>query len=160
VAGGGDLWWGKVESWLKRIDATGLGDVTKTAERWSYRLSKHVMATPAVADGLVYIADTGGMVHCVDADTGRAHWTHESSGEIWASPLVADGKVYVGTRRGQVLIFEAGRAKKLLFSAELTEPIAATPVAANGTLYIATMSRLIALNVKPAPVNPRSAKNP
>lgn len=145
VTVGGDLWWGKAQCWLKCIDATGAGDVTRTAERWSYPLNKHVMATPAVRDGLVYAADTAGTVHCVDAETGRPCWTHDASGEIWASPMVADGKVYVATRRGQVLIFAAGRTKKLLFSADLGEPISATPVAANSTLYIATMSRLFAL---------------
>jgi hypothetical protein len=28
VAGGGDLWWGKNEAWLKCIDATKTGDIT------------------------------------------------------------------------------------------------------------------------------------
>src|SRR2546430_1428135 len=75
-------------------------------------------------------------VHCLDAKTGAELWTHEAKGEFWASPLVADGKVYIGSRRGDFLVFAAGRDKKLLGVMELKDPIAATAVAANGTLYI------------------------
>ena len=48
VAGGGDIWWGKNEAWLKCIDATRTGDITTNGLVWSYTLQKHVMATPAV----------------------------------------------------------------------------------------------------------------
>jgi len=162
VTVGGDLWWGKAQSWLKCIDATGTGDVTRTAERWSYPLQGHVMATPAIQDGLVYVADTGGRIHCVDAGTGRPVWTHDVSGEVWASPLVADGRVHVATRRGEVLLLRAGRAKQLLFTGNLGEPISATPMAANGTLHIATMSRLYAFTSKaPSPrVTPAGRTGP
>jgi outer membrane protein assembly factor BamB len=145
VAGGGDYWWGKNEAWLKCIDATGTGDITRTGLVWSYALGKHVFATPAVHDGLVYLGDTEGVLHCVDAATGRAVWTHEASGDFWASPLVADGKVYVGTRRGEFLILRAGREKQVLHTVSLGAPISATAVAANGVLYVATMNRLFAV---------------
>src|SRR5262249_38224033 len=52
VAGGGDLWWGKTEAWLKCIDATGTGDITGTGLVWYYPLEKHVMSTAAVQNGL------------------------------------------------------------------------------------------------------------
>ena len=48
IAGGGDIWWGKNEAWLKCIDATGTGDTTSTAQIWSYPLNRHVMSTAAV----------------------------------------------------------------------------------------------------------------
>ena len=145
VAGGGDLWWGKRAAWLKCIDATRTGDITKTGEIWSYPLDQHVMSTPAVYNGLVFIADCSGKLHCLDAATGRPCWVHATKGEIWASPLVADGKVYLGTRRKEFLVFAASREKCLLSSIELDSPISATPVAANGTLYVATMQRLYAI---------------
>ncbi len=145
VAGGGDVWWGKNEAWIQCVDATLEGDVTATASLWSYPLVRHVMATPAVANGLVFIGDCGQTVHCVDARTGKALWTHEAGGEIWASPCVADGKVYLGTRRGQFLVFAADKEKKILSTIELGAPMNASAVAANGTLYVATMNRLFAV---------------
>jgi len=108
-------------------------------------LEKHVMGTPAVLNGLVFIADCGREFHCVDAETGKPCWTHEINGEAWASPLAADGKVYLGTRGGSFYIFAAAREKKLLSSCELGHPISATAAAANGVLYVTTMTRLYAV---------------
>ncbi|HLH52828.1 MAG TPA: PQQ-binding-like beta-propeller repeat protein [Verrucomicrobiae bacterium] len=145
VAGGGDLWWGKNEAWLKCVDATKTGDITTNGLVWSYRLEKHVMATPAVASGLVFIADCGRTFHCVDARTGAACWTYDINGEAWASPLVADGKVYQGTRSGDFYIFKADREKRLVSSCQLGQPISATAAAANGLVFVASMNRLYAL---------------
>jgi outer membrane protein assembly factor BamB len=145
VTVGGDLWWGKNEAWLKCIDATLTGDVTTSALVWSYALERHCMSTPAIADGLVFVGDSGRRIHCVDAATGRPCWTHDVKGEVWASPLVADGRVYFATRSGEFLVFAANREKRLLSEVRLPEGISASPVAANGVLYVCTMSRLYAL---------------
>src|SRR5205814_1473499 len=145
VAGGGDLWWGKNQAWLKCIDPTRTGDVTTNSQLWSYPLQKHVLSTPAISDGLVFIADCGRMFHCLDAATGRPHWTHGIAGEAWASPLVADGKVYLGTRSGAFYVFAASKQKKLLSTLELSDPISATTTAANGVLYVVTMNHLYAV---------------
>jgi outer membrane protein assembly factor BamB len=145
VAGGGDLWWGKNEAWLKCIDATKTGDITTSGLVWSCPLEKHVMSTAAVHDGFVYIADCGRTFHCVEAKTGKPRWTHEIKGEVWASPLVADKKVYLGTRIGNFYIFAANSEKKVLAELELGTPISATVTAANGVLYLATMTDLYAI---------------
>jgi outer membrane protein assembly factor BamB len=157
VAGGGDIWWGKNEAWLKCIDVTALtrpdGHPLPSVARgaggeglvWTYPLEKHVLSTVAVYDGLVFIADCGRTFHCVNAKTGQPFWTHEIKGEVWASPYVADGKVYLGTRSGNFYVFAADRVKKVLAEFELGNPISATTTAANGVLYVATMSDLFAV---------------
>ena len=98
VTVGGDIWWSKNEAWLKCIDATQKGDITEGGLLWSYPVERHCCSTPSVYDGLVYAADCGGMVHCVDAETGRPYWVHDAGRDMWASTLVAHGKVYIGTR--------------------------------------------------------------
>jgi outer membrane protein assembly factor BamB len=145
VTAGGDVWWGKRKAWLKCIDPTMAGDVTGKAEVWSYEMAAQCCSTPAIADGLIYVADTGRTIHCVDAKTGKAYWTHQARGDFWASPLVADGKVYVGDRRGQFTILAAGKEKKVLSQIELGEEISGTATAANGVLYVATMKHLYAV---------------
>jgi outer membrane protein assembly factor BamB len=145
VAGGGDVFWGKNQAWLKCIDATKTGDITTSGLIWFYPLEKHVLSTPAVYNGCVFIADCGRKVHCVNAKTGQTIWTHEIQGEIWASPLVADGKVFLGARNGDFWILAASKAKKILGKIEFGSPINATATAANGVLYVATMSRLFAI---------------
>jgi outer membrane protein assembly factor BamB len=145
VAGGGDIFWGKNEAFLKCIDATKTGDVTKSGEVWSYSLERHVMSTPAVFNGMVFMSDCGRKMHCVNAETGQVYWTHDIKGEVWASPMVADGKVYLGTRSGAFYVFAANKEKKVLTSLELGTPISATVTAANATLYVATMTHLYAI---------------
>lgn len=145
VTVGGDIWWGKHKAWLLCIDATKTGDVTKSGLLWSYPLERHCCSTPSIEDGLVYVADCGGKVHCVDAETGQPYWIHDAEGEIWASTLVADGKVFVGTRKGDFWVLAAGKSKAVRRRVHLDEPIHGTAVAANGVLYVTTMTRLYAL---------------
>ncbi len=145
LAGGGDIWWGKRQAWLKCIDATLTGDVTATAEKWSYPLNRHTLSTPAVWNGLVFAADSGKKIHCVDAVTGKPYWTHDIQGEIWSSPHVADGKVYVGTEKKEFIVLAASKEKRLIATSILDSAISASPVAANGTLYVATQKKLYAL---------------
>ena len=145
ISGGGDTWWGKASCWLKCINLSGQSDVTSTNQIWSLALERHVMSTPAVADGLVFIADHGGGLHCVDEASGKVLWTQEIEGEPWASAFVADHKVYLGTRKGMFYALDAKPQKNLLMSQRLNAPITATTVAANGVLYVATMKTLYAV---------------
>lgn len=145
LAGGGDLWWGKNQAWLKCIDPTKSTTSKDGGLVWSYPLERHVLSTPAVYKDMVFIADCGRKLHCVDARTGKPYWTHEVKGEVWASTLVADGKVYLGTRSGEFWVLAASKEKKVLNTIEFGSPISGTATAANHTLYVATMTHLYAL---------------
>jgi outer membrane protein assembly factor BamB len=146
VTVGGDIWWGKNQAWLQCIDATKTGDITATGLVWSCPLKLHTCSTPAVHDGLVYVADCGRQISCVDAATGKVQWLQEAKGDIWASPLVADGKVYLGSNRGDFWILAAGRQKQVLCTLQLDSNISSTAIAANGVVYVATMKKLYALH--------------
>jgi outer membrane protein assembly factor BamB len=147
AAGGGDWFWGKNAAWLKCFRPTGAGDLGTNALVWTAELGRHTMATPAVAqtEGLVFTTDSQRLLHCTDAKTGASVWTHELGGEIWGSVLVADGKLYVGTRRGDFWTLALSREKQVLQRVELGAPMSATPVAAQGTLFVATARMLYAL---------------
>lgn len=142
---GGDYWWGKREAWLMCIGAAPDGAASAPRLQWSHPLERHVMATPAVRDGLVYAADCGKQLSCVEQQSGKVVWTYSTRGEIWASPLVADGHVYVVTQRGELVTLAAGRELKELGITELGGSISASPMAANGVLYVATPKTLYAI---------------
>ena len=127
------------------IDATKTGDITTTGKVWSNNTIGRTVATASVADGLVYLAEFSGIVHCYDASDGHELWKHDTEGHIWGSTLLADGKVYVGNESGTVFIFKAGREEKLLGQIDMKEAIYSTPVAANGVLYVSTISNLYAI---------------
>ena len=73
LAGGGDVFWGKNEAWLKAVRADNTGTFAKDAEVWAYALEKHVLSSPAIHDGMVFIADTSRNIHCVDQKTGKTN---------------------------------------------------------------------------------------
>jgi len=133
---------------LRCLDVTQRGDVTKTAEVW--RVSgadcDDSLSTVAVHDGLLYAADATGVFSCFEAETGKRVWSHDLLANIWGSPLVADGKVYVQTGEGDVVIFAAGREKKIVAKVSGLPDVAhGTVVAANGVLYVTGQRRLFAI---------------
>src|SRR5207244_2427803 len=87
------------------------------------------MSTCAVHDGLLYVAELDGFLHCLDAKTGAKYWEHDLKSEVWASPLVADGKVYLGTNDGVIHIFGQGKDKKYLGNVDVDAPVKSPAVA-------------------------------
>jgi len=132
------------------IDATKTGDSTKTATVWSYDKIHRSLSTPSIVDGLVYVADFSGFVHCLDAENGKPYWVFDTKAHIWGSTLLADGKVYVGTEDGDLYVLAAGKTMKQVSRVDLRSPLYASPVAANGVLYIATPTHLFAVENKGA----------
>jgi outer membrane protein assembly factor BamB len=137
VAIGRDPEHGRGRGALHCIDATKTGDITGPGRVWTYQGLDRTLSTVSIADGLLYTCDVGGRLHCVDAETGQCLWVHETSSAVWGSTLVADGKVYMPTPKG-LFVLAAGREKKVLSQISVGATIYATPVAANGTLYIAS----------------------
>jgi outer membrane protein assembly factor BamB len=102
-------------------------------------------STTAVHQGLIYITEDLGYVHCLDAGTGRQLWVYDLEAEILGSPYLVDGRVFVGTQDEEVVIFHHGGAAKIRAKIDMEDAVETTPVAANGTLYITTRSKLYAI---------------
>jgi outer membrane protein assembly factor BamB len=119
------------------------GAAPKGAERdWLFGRS---IGGCTVHDGLVYAADLGGLLHCLDARTGRQYWEEDLGADVWASPLWVDGKVYLPDDAGSVHVFEHGKEKKALPAVDMKTGVKAAAVVANGILYITTENRLFAI---------------
>lgn len=127
------------------VDASKRGDITKSGVIWSYTKINRTISTVSVVDGLVFAADYAGIVHCLDAETGKAYWTHDTQSHIWASTLAVDGKVFIGNEDGYLTILKVDKKKKLLAEVEFDAQLYASPIVANDTLYVATMTHLYAI---------------
>ena len=138
------------DGWLVCLNPMLEGDITRTGILWSYDGISSSSSTPAIADGLLYIADFKGFLHCLDAESGELLWKQDIGGPIWGSPLVADGKVYIGTGRRKLHVFEHARECLPLSEITLPDKMLVPPVAANGTLYVETMSQIFAVEEQPA----------
>lgn len=141
VAIGQDPAHGRGRGLFHCIDATQTGDITETGRVWTYDGLDRSIATAAVAEGLVYITDIAGRLHCLDADTGHCYWVHEAKAETWGGVLVADGKLFFGTQKA-FWIMAAGKERKVLSEVHLGSPVYSTPIAANGAVYAASQQYL------------------
>src|SRR6202167_2226680 len=130
---------------LNCIDATKTGDVTKSAKIWSFDKIHRSLSTVSITpDGLLFVGDFSGFLHCLDANTGEEYWVQDLKAHVWGSTLVADGKVYCGDEDGDFFVFAASKEKKIISQTNLGGPIYSTPVAANGVLYVHSNTHLFA----------------
>jgi outer membrane protein assembly factor BamB len=148
IANGQDPEHGEGVGHFYAIDATKRGDITESGRAWHYDKIRRSISTAAIADGLVYISDFSGFLHCLDAKTGQPYWTHDTFAAIWGSPFVADGKVYLGDEDGDVVVLQHGKEKKVLAEMNMGSAVYATPVPAHGTLFLNNRNELYALTAQ------------
>jgi outer membrane protein assembly factor BamB len=109
-----------------------------------YRFGR-TMSTASVHDGLCYIAEQEGILHCLDALTGEEYWQHDMNADCWSSPYSVDGKVYMGNDHNRLLIFEHGKKEKKIAEIDMRGKVRATPTAADGVLFVMTENKLYAI---------------
>jgi outer membrane protein assembly factor BamB/HEAT repeat protein len=140
---------GNAPSLIHAISPNGQGDVTKSRLLWTSRDVGRVVATPIVKDGLLYVADVGGTIHCLDAATGVQLWKHETGFPIWNCLLLASDRLYVGNEEGFMTVLRAGRRKQILAEIEMDGALYSPPALVGDTLYLATANRLYLIAAKP-----------
>jgi HEAT repeat protein/outer membrane protein assembly factor BamB len=139
---------GNGPSFLHAISPNGQGDVTTSRLLWTSREVGRVVGTPIEKDGLLYVGDVGGTVHCLDAATGAHVWKHETNGAIWGCLLLAGDRLYVGNEDGTMTVLRAGRRKQLLGQIEMDAPLYSRPALVGDALYLATANRLYLIAAK------------
>jgi HEAT repeat protein/outer membrane protein assembly factor BamB len=133
---------GNAPSFIYAISPNGQGDVTERGLLWTSREVSRVVATPIVKDGLLYVGDVGGTVHCLDAATGTHLWKHETNDAIWGCLLLVGDRLYVGNAGGLMTVLRAGRRKELLAQIEMDAPLYSRPTVNGDALHLATANRL------------------
>jgi outer membrane protein assembly factor BamB len=140
---------GNGPSFIYAISPNGQGDVTESRLLWTSREVGRVVGTPMVKDGLLYVGDLGGTVHCLDVATGAQVWKYETNEAIWGCLLLAGDRLYVGTVEGNMTVLRAGRRKELLAQIEMDAPLYSRPALIGDALYLATANRLYLIAAKP-----------
>jgi outer membrane protein assembly factor BamB len=127
------------------INPAKRGDITESGKVWQYEKINRSISTAAVGNGLAFLSDFDGVVHCLDANTGKAYWTFDLKSPVWGSPLLADGRVYVGDADGDLVVFKASPEMSKPAVLDMADSVYSTPVPANGVLYVMTRTRLYAI---------------
>jgi len=145
-------------------DANGDGQIDEFAETFHRSI-----ASVTIKDDILVCPDFSGLVHCVDANTGRAYWTYDMLAATWGSPLIAGEYVYVGDEDGDIAVFglsaDPKKAMKTFpdkgdelfpLNAELDKngspqvtnmlnSVYSTPIVANGILFIGNKDHVFAI---------------
>jgi outer membrane protein assembly factor BamB len=84
----------------------GSGDLTKTNIDWTCSKNVPSRSSPILVDDLLYFANEGGMLSCIDAKSGDFVWQERLGGSFWASPVYAaspcssaPGQAFTGSRK-------------------------------------------------------------
>ncbi len=103
------------------------------------------ISTAAVSDGLCFVPDFSGYLHCFDAKTGQNYWNYDMESAMWGSPLIVDGHVYASDEDGDIRIFNVAKEMKMIAEHNLGNASYCSPIYANGVLFLTTRDRLYAI---------------
>jgi outer membrane protein assembly factor BamB len=121
------------------------------------------IGTATIKNGLLVIADFSGLVHCVDAKTGKPHWSYDMLAASWGSALIAGDKVLIGDEDGDVSIFNLSADPEVAMKkvddefkpqAEINmgNSVYSSPLVANDVLYVANKTHIFAIQASGAEV--------
>ncbi len=106
-------------------------------------LTDAVLASPVVADGMVYAIDGAGIVFAIDVSTHNILWRFTTKGgrgncNNVAAPAVVGEYLHVGTSAGYYYVLQR-RTGKLVNVVDCHEPIFAAPAVGDNRVYFATL---------------------
>ncbi|MGH9721244.1 MAG: PQQ-binding-like beta-propeller repeat protein, partial [Bryobacteraceae bacterium] len=127
----------------------GEGDLTANVI-WKEKSAIPEVPSPLAYDKRVYMVRNGGIVSCVDGESGKLVYRARlgAGGPYYSSPIAGGGRIFAASGEGTVVVFAAGDKLEVLARNELKEDIYATPAAAGNVLYVRTARRLYAFGNK------------
>jgi PKD repeat protein len=109
------------------------------AKIWNFTTGS-VYSSPTIANGVVYVGNSGNRIYALDAATGAKIWDYyvgSAVNGIYSSPAVANGIVYVGSTGGGVYALNATTGAKI-WEYPTWEIEWSSPAVVNGVVYVAS----------------------
>lgn len=122
------------------------GALNQSSLRWTAPQTPDV-SIPLVVEDLAYLLHSDGKLQCVELASGKqVYFERAHSVQHRTSPVYADGHIYFCGKDGVCTVVKAGRQFEIVSSNPMGgEPITASPVFSNGTLFIRTYKALYAI---------------
>lgn len=89
-------------------------------ERWRFPVEHAAGGTPALAGGIVYAGDTGGVVYALDAETGKELWRQDLQSGWTSAPVVVDDTVYIAAAPYRASLHVAAQDGTIVVGSGLT----------------------------------------
>jgi len=115
-------------------------DTDGGAELWRASFPGGVLASPAVADGVVYAGGLDGRFRALDAATGERRWAAEA-GPFRGGPAVGAARVYAASTDGRLTAWDRDGRRR--WQVRVDPRVHGTPVVAGGRLFLATVDGLL-----------------
>jgi outer membrane protein assembly factor BamB len=139
---------------IAAIDARGKGDLKENAYKWKTLGFLPTYASPVMDNERLYTVDNGAIVGAFDLKTGAKLWDRSLGTLQKGSPVLADNKLYVGTENGKFYILRPSATgvevldEDVLGTPEAPEPIIASPIVADGRVYVTSMEAMYAIGTR------------
>jgi outer membrane protein assembly factor BamB len=115
---------------------------------WASPRGGPYIPTPVIYGDQLYVLQNNGTLVAYKVATGEQIYQKRlggGPGSFSASPVAADGKIYCASEDGDVYVVKAGRTFELLSTNRIGEALMATPAISGNTLYLRSLSSLIAI---------------
>ena len=120
---------------------------------WVIQDNTDIGAGATYSGGVVYYANTAGVVKALDAKNGRLIWSFKTGGKIFSTPAISDGKLVIGCTDGYIYCLDAKGEKvvniyknqrpktityrgKLLWKVKAEKSVLPAPSIYKGIVYI------------------------
>jgi outer membrane protein assembly factor BamB len=95
------------------------GPAKLNGAKWTFKTGGPIVASPAIADGVVYIPSMDTYLYALDQETGKEKWKYKSRMPIASSPAVSGGILYFVSSGGALGAIEVKTgAIKWVFATE------------------------------------------
>jgi len=144
------------------VKIKGNGDQTANI-LWRHKKSLPDVPQPLVLDGLVYTVRDGGIFTALDAVTGAVRKQgrlRNAIDQYFASPVAGDGKIYVSSAAGTLTVLKAGPEWEILSTADMDEPLWATPAIDGSNMFIRAGTSLYCFRGAASPTLSRATPAP
>ena len=114
---------------------------------WKIDKGGSYMSTPVVYQDQIYVGDAKGVVRSFNATNGEKIFQNRlgSKAGVIASLVAGDGKIYCASENGTVYVLQHGRELDIAFENMMGDPCLATPAISEGTIFIRTTKKLVAV---------------
>ncbi len=102
-------------------------------EKWDTRLEGKLVGQAAVSADRVYAACEGGLLYCLELESGRPVWRYDAGGQITSMPGLCEDGILLGTGDGRVV--KVGPSGNLKWQVDVGGAVQSTPVPAGDRVY-------------------------
>lgn len=128
---------------LMAIRPDGKGDVTRTHvvfhDADCGQANAAYVPSPIGIGGYFFVVADVGMLHCLDAKTGKRLWKHRLGKHHSASPVSAGGYLYFVDDDGTTYVLRPGPTCAIVAENRLEEECYASPAISGGQIFVRTL---------------------